>query len=57
MKEKVSITRVRLQKGKHLVKRGGISRLETWVRGMREPRSLGKGELPEATRCAAGGGE
>jgi len=48
----VQLTRVRLQKGRHLVKRGEIWYLETCVRGLQERRSLGTGDLQDATRLA-----
>jgi DNA-binding PadR family transcriptional regulator len=46
------LTRVRLQKGRHLVKRGEIWYLETCAKGLQERKSLGTGDLPEATRLA-----
>lgn len=51
------VTRIRLQKGRRLVKRGRIWYLETCVGGVQARRSLGTGDLPEATRRAAEGGE
>jgi integrase len=51
------ITRVRLQKGRRLVKRGQIWYLETCIGGIQGRRSLGTGDLQEATRRAAEGGE
>lgn len=51
------VTRIRLQKGRRLVKRGQVWYLETCVGGVQERRSLGTGDLQEATRRAAEGGE
>ncbi len=57
MKDKGAITRVRLAKGKRLVKRGEVWYLETCQKGRQERRSLGTGDMQEATRRAAEGGE
>jgi hypothetical protein len=57
MKLPGSITRVRLQKGRHLVKRGDTWYLETCIEGFQDRRSLGTGDLQEATHRAAIGGE
>jgi integrase len=57
MKQQAAITRVRLQKGRHLVKRGETWYLETCQGGFQERRSLGTGDLQEATLRAAQGGE
>ena len=57
MAEKLGIRRVRLQKGRHLVKRGDIWYLEECVAGLQTRKSMGTGDLPEATRRVAQGGE
>lgn len=57
MAPKGHITRIRLQKGRHLVKRGDMGYLETCIQGLQGRRSLGTGDLQEATRRAAEGGE
>jgi DNA-binding PadR family transcriptional regulator len=46
------LNRVRLQKGRHLVRRGEIWYLETCDHGFQERRTLGTGDLPTATRLA-----
>jgi hypothetical protein len=51
------IMRIRLQKGRHLVKRRDIWYLETCIQGLQDRHSLGTGDLQEATRRAAEGGE
>src|SRR5438552_13858852 len=53
MRDSTQLTRIKLQKGRHLVKRGEIWYLETCVRGLQERHSLGTGDLKEATRLAA----
>jgi hypothetical protein len=50
-------TRIKLQKGRRLVKRGGIWTLDTCIRGIQERRSLGTGDFQEAPPHAALGGE
>ena len=57
MADKIGIGRVRVQKGRHLVKRGETWYLEECVRGLQTRRSLGTGDLQEAGRRAAEGGE
>lgn len=57
MADELGIRRVRLQKGRHLVKRGKTWYLEECVRGLQTRRSMGTGDLPEATRRVAQGGE
>lgn len=47
------LTRVRLQKGQHLVKRGEVWYLETCSNARQRRRSLGTSDLEEATRLAA----
>jgi integrase len=51
------VTRIKLQKGRHLVKRGDVWYLEICSGGLQERRSLGTGDLQEATRRAAEGGQ
>lgn len=53
MATRESITRIKLQKGRYLVKRGEVWYLETCLRNFQGRRSLGTGDLPEATRRAA----
>lgn len=55
MTEMAQLTRIKLQKGRYLVKRGAIWYLETCVKGLQERHSLGTGELQEATRLAMKG--
>jgi len=57
VKDKGSVTRVRLQKGRHLVKRGDVWYLESCQGGLQERWSLGTADLQEATLRAAQGGE
>jgi integrase len=57
MTDRPSIRRVRLQKGRHLVKRGEVWYLETCEAGRQGRTSLGTGDLHEATRRAAEGGK
>jgi DNA-binding PadR family transcriptional regulator len=52
MTEMAQLTRIKLQKGRYLVKRGEIWYLETCVKGLQERHSLGTSELQEATRLA-----
>jgi DNA-binding PadR family transcriptional regulator len=52
MKETTQLSRIKLQKGRYLVKRGEIWYLETCIRGLQERRSLGTCELHEATKLA-----
>ncbi|HXG59952.1 MAG TPA: hypothetical protein VNO22_01140 [Planctomycetota bacterium] len=51
------ITRVRLQKCRYLVKRGAVWYLERFENGRQSRRSLGTGDLQEATRRAAALGD
>jgi integrase len=51
------VTRIRLQKGRHLVKRGDVWYLESCAEGRQLRRSLGTGDVQEATRKAAAGEE
>lgn len=54
MKDKAaSLTRVKLHKGRTLVKRGGIWYLETCTGGLQLRKSLGTDSIQEATRRAA----
>ena len=53
MAASAQLTRVRLQKGRHLVKRGEIWYLETCSGARQRRRSLGTGDLDEASRLAA----
>jgi len=53
MAEKPSIRRVKLQRGKHLVKRGEVWYLESCQAGVQTRHSLDTGDLQEATRRAA----
>jgi len=57
MADRLGIGRVRVQKGRHLVKRGETWYLEECVHGLQTRRSLGTGDLQEASRRAAQGGE
>lgn len=59
MAESSQLMRVRLQKGRHLVKRGEIWYLETCSDARQRRRSLGTSDFEQATRLAAsvvGGG-
>ena len=53
MAASAQLTRVRLQKGQHLVKRGEVWYLETCIDARQRRRSLGTSDLEEATRLAA----
>jgi len=55
MKEMPGVMRVRLQKGRILVKRGDVWYLEECSGGRQTRRSLATGDLQEATRRAASG--
>ncbi|HLY74839.1 MAG TPA: hypothetical protein VKU80_12040 [Planctomycetota bacterium] len=57
MIDRPAITRVRLQKGRYLVKRREIWYLESCQAGQQSRRSLGTGDMQEATRRAAEGVE
>jgi integrase len=57
MTGKGQVMRIKLQKGRHLVKRGEVWYLETCKRGLQERLSLGTGDMQEATRRAAHAGE
>jgi DNA-binding PadR family transcriptional regulator len=57
MTQTTQLSRIKLQKGRYLVKRGEIWYLETCANGLQERRSLGTSELHEATKLAMKGDE
>jgi hypothetical protein len=57
MNPQASSTRVRVQKGRPLVKRGETRYVESRERSLQERRSVGASDLQEPTRRAAEGGE